>query len=245
MKCKGFFAALLMSVLLMGAMLFPSVTYAEPAPAQPRLLTVTGQGRLEVKPDTATIILGVTQLKPTAAEAYNAMSADLVNITGAVKAMGLKEEQIQTNMFNLQAEYTWTQEKGQVMNGYRATNTLSITTQELEKVASLIQSAMNAGANQLQGVHFSVKDTDKLAQQAMDMAVDDAKAKAGRVAARLGAKVVRVQTVSVQDNGMPFLSRPMADSGSGMAVEAKVAAAPVFGGSTTFSVSVYVTFEIE
>lgn len=241
---KGF-AAVLLSVLLLGATLFPRATYAQSAPSGPiRSLSVTGQGQVELKPDTATISLGVTQLRPTPMEAYSAMSADLVNIAGQVKASGIKEEQIQTGSFSLQPEYTWTQEKGQVLVGYRATTTLSITTQELDKVAALIESAMKAGANQLQGVSFSAKDTDKLAQQALDMAVDDAKAKAERVAGRLGAKVVRVLSVSIQDHSMPIY-RPMPAFIQGAEAKADGAPAPVFGGTTSISVSVYVTFEIE
>lgn len=54
---RGFFAALLAGLLMFSAVLFPSVTYAETT-APTRTLSVTGQGLLEVKPDTATITLG-------------------------------------------------------------------------------------------------------------------------------------------------------------------------------------------
>lgn len=235
--------AILLSLLLIGALLFPTAANAQ-STAPSRTLSVTGQGKVEVKPDTAAITLGVTQLKPTPMEAYTSMSADLVSITGTVKTAGVKDEQIQTSTFSLHPEYNWTQEKGQVLMGYRATTSLTITTQELDRVAALIQSAMTAGANQLQGISFYVKDTEKLAQQALDAAVDDARAKAGRVAARLGAKVVRVNSVSIQDNGMPIM-RPMYDSGMGAMAKAEAAPAPVFGGTTTYGVSVHVTFEIE
>lgn len=242
---KGLMAVLLLSVLLIGALLYPTASAAEtPASNPPRVLSVTGQGRMEVKPDTATITLGVTQLRPTPMEAYEAMSADLAKVAGQVKSAGVKEDQIKTSTFNLQAEYNWTQEKGQVLSGYRATNSISITTQELEKVAALIQSAMSAGANQLQGVSFYVKDTEKLTKEALDLAVDDAKGKAEQVANRLGTKVVRVQSVSIQDNGMPAY-RPMMDANAGMAKAAAMEAAPVFSGTAPYSVSVSVTFELQ
>jgi uncharacterized protein YggE len=242
---RGLFAALL-GVLLLAALLFAPSTYADPAPAspQPRTLSVTGQGRIEVQPDTAVITFGVTQLRPSPMEAYTAMSEDLAKISGTVTSMGIKKEQIKTTAFNLQAEYNWTQEKGQVLTGYRATTSLQVETRELDQVAALIQAAMQSGANQLNGINFTVKDTDKLAQQALDLAVDDAKAKADRVASRLGAKVVRVKSVSIQDSGMPIY-RPMMDGAGSMAAEAKVAPAPVFSGTNTFQVSVTVTFEIQ
>lgn len=241
---RTLFAGLLAAVMLLGAALFPATTtYAETDSTPTRTLSVTGQGRIELKPDTATISLGISQLKESPAEAYAAMSADLTKIAGAVTAMGVKEDQIQTGVFNLNAEYNWTQDKGQVLMGYRATTTLNISTRELDKVASLVQTAVEAGANQLNGINFHVKDTEKLVEQALDMAVDDARAKADQVAGRLDAKVVRVLNVSIQDNGMPIY-RAMTDSVSGMAAE-KAVAAPVYGGTTTFSTSVHVTFEIE
>lgn len=240
---RGRLAAFLASVILFSTALFPSVSYAAEAPA-PRLLNVSGQARIEVKPDTATITVGVTELKPTPAEAYRAMNLSIQQLSAAVKGAGITNEQIKTNIFSLNAEYNWTQDKGQVMVGYRATNSVSITTQDLDKVADLIQLAVESGANQLQGVNFYVKDTEKLLSKALDMAVDDAKAKANQVAGRLGAKVARVHSVSIQDNGMPVI-RPMMEGAGVMADMAKAAPAPVYGGTTNFSATVYVVFEIE
>ncbi|MFZ5825111.1 MAG: SIMPL domain-containing protein [Bacillota bacterium] len=245
---RGLFAALLAGLMLIGALVYPAATYAETQTQTPppRTLNVTGHGKIELKPDTATIILGISQVRKSPAEAYAAMSADLVNISGSVKTMGVKEEEIKTGTFNLQAEYNWTQEKGQELVGYRATTTLNITTQQLDKVAELIQQAVEAGANQLNGIQFYVKNTDALVEQALDMAVDDARAKADRVAGRLGAKVVRVLSISIQDNGVPTFTRSMSDGGyAGEAAKAMGAPAPVFGGTTTFTSTVYVTFEIQ
>ncbi|MFZ5817343.1 MAG: SIMPL domain-containing protein [Bacillota bacterium] len=243
---RGVLAALLAALMLMGALMFPSDSRAETGSTSTptRTLSVSGQGRLEVKPDTATISLGITHVMPTPKEAYNAMSAELQKISGTVKAAGVKEEQIETGVFSLHPEYKWTQEKGQELVGYRATTSLNITTQQLDKVAELFQLAVEAGANQVNGVSFSVKDTDALMQQALDLAVDDAKAKAERVANRLGAAVVRVQSISIHDNGVPIFSRSMADGMAGMA-KAEMAPAPVFGGTSSFSVSVSVVFEIQ
>ncbi len=236
----------LLAALLLVTALFPSPSNAEASTtgSEPsRTISVTGQGRLTVKPDTATITFGVSEVKPTPSEAYTALSASLNKIAPAIKSMGLKDEQIQTSMFNLNAEYNWTQDKGQQLVGYRSTTTLTITTQNLDQVAGLIQTAVEAGANQLNGVSFSVKDTDKLLEQALDMAVDDAKAKAERVASRLGAQVVRVMTINVMDNGTPmYVDRAMDEA---KAMMAGAAPAPVFSGESSFSASVSVVFEIQ
>jgi len=248
MKKRLALIPLLLAALLVVGGLFPSPSNAEAATQsteESRTISVTGQGRLTVKPDTATLSFGVTELKASPSEAYAALSASLNKISPAVKSMGLKDEQIQTSLFNLSAEYTWTQDKGQQLVGYRATTTLTVTTQDLDKVAALIQAAVDAGANQLNGLSFSVKDTDKLLESALDLAVDDAKAKAERVANRLGAKVVRVMSISVMDNGTPmYTNRGSKDLAYGEAMPA-AAPAPVFSGESTFTASVSVVFEIQ
>lgn len=242
---QSLIAVLLTGLLACGSLFFPAVAAASETTSAPvRTLSVTGQGRLDVMPDTATVTLGVSQLAKTPGEAYAAMSHDLISIADAVKATGVKEDQIKTGLFNLYAEYNWTQAEGQILKGYRATTSLKITTQDLTKVASLVQTAVTAGANQLEGISFYVKDSEALLEQVLDMAVDDAKAKADRVARRLGAKVVRVNSVSIQDQGVPMVVQPEMTTGSKAAADG-AAPAPVFGGTSSFSASVSVTFEIE
>lgn len=242
---RGLFAAVLIGLLVFGIAVSssPSTSLAAEADPSERTLSVTGQGRLDVSPDTAVITLGVSELNASPSEAYSALNTSITKISEVVLAQGVKKEQIQTSLFNLNAEYNWTQDKGQVFSGYRATNTLSITTQDLGQVASLIQVAVDAGANQLNGISFSVKESDKLLEQALDLAVDDAKAKAERVAGRMGAKVARVQTISIQDQGIPIYRNAKADMS--VAAEGAAAPMPVFSGTNSFTASVHVVFELQ
>jgi len=113
----------------------------------------------------------------------------------------------------------------------------------LDKVAELIQAAVQAGANDLRGVTFQVKNADKLLEDALKLAVADAKAKAQLVADELGARVVRVHSVSVQDQGASVVKARAGLNMDGVAAEA--APVPVFAGTSTFSATVSVTFELQ
>lgn len=242
---RGLIAALLAGLLVIGVASFmpgPAQVQGAETEASERTLTVTGRGHLEVKPDTAVVSLGVSELRQSPMEAYNALNASITKIADALKAMGIKEDQIQTSVFSLNAEYDWTQDGGRRMVGYRATNTLSITTQELDKVANLIQAAVEAGANDLNGVSFSVKNSDKLLEEALKLAVSDAKAKANLVAGELGAKVLQVKSVSIQDQGTSLVKANREMAMDGLAAAAPV---PVYSGTTNFSATVSVTFELQ
>lgn len=243
---NGLFTILLAGLLVLGLAAFSSqgaqVHAAEDDAV--RTLSVTGRGQLEVKPDTAVITVGVTEVKPTPIEAYNALSESINKVAEAVMARGVKEGDLQTSVFQLTPEYNWTQERGQELVGYRATNTLSITTQDLDDVAGLIQAAVEAGANDLRGISFSVKDSAKLLEEALKLAVADARAKGELVAAEFGARIARVQSVSVQDQGSSMVrveaEAPMALDGA-----FKAAPVPVYSGTTTFTATVSVTFELQ
>lgn len=248
MKLRGgLFSVILAGLLVLGLAAFapqaaPVHAAEDDSPA--RTLSVVGRGQLEVKPDTAVITLGVSEVKPTPNEAYNALSESINKVAEAVKAMGVKEDDIQTSVFHLSPEYNWTQDRGQELVGYRATNTLSITTQDLDKVPELIQKAVEAGVNDLRGINFSVKNSDKLLEEALKLAVADAKAKAELVAGEFGAKVARVQSVSVQDQGSSLV-RVRAEAEMAMDGMAAAAPVPVYSGTSTFTATVSVTFELQ
>jgi uncharacterized protein len=246
-KRLGIVAMLLVGAFALAATVFqPKTTLAEtPAPIQ-RTLDVSGTGTLTVKYDTAEITLGVSELKPASGEAFAAMSTSMDKVVNALKAKGVKDLDLKTGTLQLNAEYDWTKEGQQQLRGFRATNTLHIRTKQLDKVADLVQVAVEAGANQLQGVRFLVEDTDKLLNDALDLAVDDAKAKAERVASRLGTKVVGVYRISVNDGGRGPVMYDAYRAEAGYAKPMAAApAAPVFSGTSEYTATVSVTFELQ
>lgn len=213
---------------------------ATPA-ATPRTLEVTGRGTVNVTPDTAVISVGTSMLENTPSEAYAAASKAMNKMAAALKAMGVDEKDIKTTQLNLNAEYNWTQERGQQLKGYRAFSTLTVSTQKLDQVGALVDAAIAAGANQLNSINFTVKDPQKLLEQAMDAAVDNAMEKANRVAARMNTTVVSVLKVMVMDGSGTVVYSEAARAGKGGAADAM----PIFSGSSDYTATVSATFEIK
>jgi uncharacterized protein YggE len=243
MRKYGWISLILVGMLAVGGMLFqPFVSHADnPSAEAKRTLDVIGQATMVVKYDTATLSFGVSELHPTAVEAYQAMGKQMNAVVEALKSKGIKEEQLKTGTLSLQPEYEWLKEDGQKLRGFRATNSLSVETQELDQVAELMQIAVEAGANQVNGVSFSVKNKERLVQSALDLAVDNAKEKAERVAKRLGTQVAGVYSVQVHDQSGSPVRYEMARKT--MAADS-ASSAPVFQGDGELSVSISVTFEL-
>lgn len=237
----------ILSVILLAlAAVGAGVGLAQDPAAKPetqRTLDVTGRGTVKVSPDTAIITVGVNHLADTASEAFRQTSATANQLAETLKKFGVKAEEIRTSELSLYPEYNWTQDKGQVLKGFRSSTSLTVTTQDLEGVGILVQTMVANGANSLQSIRFTVKDTEKLIQQAMDQAVDNAMSKASRVADRLGTQVIGVLRVSVMDNG-GYVERvaPMYEAKSAMGADA---AMPVFGGTSEVTVTVSATFEVK
>lgn len=217
-----------------------SLRAAEVPAEQPRTLSVQGRAIIEAPPDAARVSFGVNQLAPTAAEAYGKVADDANRILTALKGKGVAEKDIQTSGLSLQAEYQYDKGGVQHLRGYRASNNVTVTTRAMDGIGGLIDAAVAAGANNVQGIQFFVYDTEALVRGALDRAVDDAREKADRVAARLGSAITGVQRVHVTDEG-GSVPPPMAMAEGGFAREA-AAPMPVMAGTSRLQVSVSVEF---
>jgi len=214
-----------------------------PGSATVRTIEVVGRGSITVKPDTAVITIGVTALSDSPTESYKEVGRILAKVTTALKGMGIKDDDLATAGLHMGAEYEWLQEGGQKLKGYRTTTSLTITTKQLDAVAAIIETTVDAGANQLQGIRFTVKNTNALVEQATNLAADDATAKASQVANRMGSAVVRVMKITVMDNGgssIPYYGPEMMMKGM-----APMDAIQVYGGESVVTVSIAASFEIK
>jgi uncharacterized protein YggE len=123
------------------------------------------------------------------------------------------------------------------ISGYTARNMVEVTTADLPSVGALIDTAMQAGANNIQRLEFSLKDRRAARAQALREATAAARADAETIASALGVKIVRV--LSAQEGGEPPV-RPMM---MGMARMEAAPATPIEPG--TLEVRATVTLQVE
>lgn len=146
-----------------------------------RYISVTGTGSVQVNPDMATIQIGVTSSAKTSAEAQKTNTNTTKKVLQAIQALGVKEEDIKTQYLNVYPVYDYEKNATQVQ-GYSVNNQLSITVQDVSKTGTIVNAAMTAGANNLNGVSYDVKDRTKYYDQAVEKAMSSAKSKATAIA---------------------------------------------------------------
>jgi uncharacterized protein len=163
----------------------------------PRSITVVGEGSVKIKPDVARANLGVETQSETVKGATSEATATIDKVVAALKAQGIAETDIQTSGYSL-----WTdRSSGPAGQGaekitYRANNNVTIVIRDLGKVGTILDAAVNAGANAIQGISFGLDDPRKLASQAREKATADALAKAKELAQLNGVEVGDVVSVS-------------------------------------------------
>ena len=184
------------------------VSTASPAPAamarEERLtvpnshsVTVVGEGTVSIQPDIATASIGVEVVRPTVREASAAAEAIMQEVQAALLSQNLDESDIQTRHFSIFAERFG---PGGLLDEdevrYRVSNTVFITIQDLESIGDVLDAAIDAGANNIYGVDFSLADPASVESEARARAVEDAFDKAEELAELIGVDVGEVMGIS-------------------------------------------------
>ncbi len=211
-----------------------------PALAQvipPAAISVTGEATVSVPPDLAEIGGGVTSEAKTAREASEANNAAMGKVLQALKGAGIEEKDIQTARLSLQPQSAPNRSGPSAIAGYRASNRVTIRVRDVTKVASVIDTLVGAGANEIGGINFVVSQASKLLDEARERAVADARRKAEIYAKAAGVTLGAPLSISEEGNSAPAPYRRMA---AGMA-----ASAPVAQGEETLQVTVSVSWAIK
>ena len=220
---------------------------ATPAPPSMAIgvptVSVSGHGSVNVPPDTASVSIGVDVIKPTLGEAQEQATTQATAVIGALKEAGIAEEDIQTDYFsvNILRDYSENADPTQI-TGFEIVNQLRVTVRDTDQLGELLDAAVNAGANSINGVTFYVDDQTEASSDARVEAVEDARTKAEELAAAAGMTLGPV--VAISEGTSPLVS-PVYDMARGGGMGAGQAAVPVEPGSTTVAVDVTMTFELQ
>jgi uncharacterized protein YggE len=225
--------ALLVPVALAGVWLWGQVT--SPVVAQTsdattvhdptRTITVVGQGKVSVEPDIAQVSVGVETSAETVGEAVQANQTQMEAILAALEGLGLAEKDIQTMNYSIQLDRypePMPRVEGSAEDAkplYRVSNMVMVTIRDLDRVGDVLDSVIEAGANNIWGVSFGLDDPEAARADARANAVADALARAEALAELSGVEVGPVMAVSEVVGGgvspMPAAMVERAASGAG------------------------------
>ena len=226
----------LIILIFIFAMVAPA--YAQ-SPAQPDTITVTGSGTAFGSPEIATVQIGVETFDTSITNAFAGNNETINAVINALIEQGIAREDIRTSNLGIYQDRSMMMpgQEGQV--SYIVSNQVNVTVRDISNIANVIDTAVSNGANSIYGLDFRFSNPMALESTARSNAVEDARARAGELAALIGGELDEVvSVVEVTGGYSPF------DGGRVMQEGIGGSGAVVEPGQLSVAIQVQVTFSI-
>lgn len=208
-----------------------------------RTISVSGEGRVSARPDVAIVRVGVETEADTATAALDENSVRMSGVISATLDAGVSRDDVQTEGLSLRPIYQRPdrepdgEEGPPELVGYRASNIVAVTVRDLDELGTLLDAAVEAGGNTIQGIRFEISDNDALRSAAREAAMNDAIAKAEQLTDLAGAELGEVLTIEEAGGDAPSPVRLEAEAAQDVAV-------PISPGQQEIAVRLRVTWRI-
>jgi uncharacterized protein YggE len=204
---------------------------------------VSGEGKVTVTPDIATLSLGIETQAATVAEAQAQAATAMSAVMAALADNGVADKDIQTQYFSIYQVTRWDDNKNEeIVIGYRVTNMVTAKIRDVEKAGPVIDAVAAAGGDytRINNISFSVDDPTPYYEQARQKAMTDAKAKAEQLADLAGVSLGKPTYISEGSVTPPVIYRD-----AGMVVPSTApTTTPVSPGEIELTLDIQVAYAI-
>ena len=236
---------LLAAALLLGAAAIPAAALAQQSTINQTItgtrLDVTATGDVTRVPDLAVITAGVVSRAATASGAMQQTASRMARVRDALRKAGIADRDIQTSNVSLSPEYVYANNEPPKLNGYSASNQLTVRFHDIASTGKILDALVAEGANQINGPNLTIEHPEAALDEARSKAIATGRARADLYARSLGLRVVRV--VSVSESGGYSPPPPMPPMV--MAARAEKDQTFIDPGEQKLQVSVSMTFELQ
>jgi len=208
--------------VLMVASMLASAGVSTAADVPLRSVSVTGSGEVKAQPDMAYVTLGVEARRPTLAEARTEVNATVERVLALTRELKIEPKFVDSTRLQVQPDYRWDEKSSsQVLLGYVVSRQVDVELHDLDRLGTLLEKSVSAGANQVGGARLDSSRRKELERAALTQAVDDARLNADALARAAGARLGPVQSLSTTgtmpvpmyaERAMSVAAAPMADA---------------------------------
>ncbi|MBG0784683.1 MAG: SIMPL domain-containing protein [Anaerolineaceae bacterium] len=229
-----------LSVLVLGLLSACAYNATAPAATNTRSMNVSGSGQVTLVPDLASISIGVRTEADDVTDALSG-NTDKANAISTVLAnYGVASEDIKTSNFNVYPSDRYDPMTGEIISHYFVVeNTVIVIVRDLSKLGEILSATVNAGANSIYGISFDVEDRESAINQARELAIQDAKAKAQAIADAAGVDLGNLLSINVYSTNSPVTYY---DSKGGAYSASSI---PVSAGTLTVTIECSLTYELK
>jgi hypothetical protein len=195
------------------------------------------------KPDVVFVRVGVQVTAATAVEAMRQNAVAMDKLIKAVKARGVKDEQIQTTGISLSPQYDYSNRvDGQPPRfvGYQVSNNVRVESSKVDDIGPMLDALVAAGGNNIDGPNFSVKDSEAKLASVRGKAMQKAQAKAQDYARLAGYR--SVELISISEGGFSGPQPVMLERA--MAADSAAKATPIEPGRVSNVLNLSVSYRL-
>lgn len=237
-------AALTIAGVLAISACTPTTTVSSGVVQPTPTVNVSATGSAEAVPDAAKAAITVEVTNPTSAQTAQADAAAATQkVLDALKAAAIDPKDIATQSLQVQPTYNYTNDGGQQLTGYRASQSIQVTLRDLTKAGATLDSVVSAGGNAVRIDSLSPYVTDPTVAQsaARAQAVAMAQKQAEQYAKLLGFSLGPVANVTESTSNVAPPPIAYADAAAAPAGKQPT---PIEPGTQTVEVSLSIAWEI-
>ncbi|MGM0378449.1 MAG: SIMPL domain-containing protein [Bacillota bacterium] len=202
-------------------------------------LEVNGNATIEVKPDVAYINIGVRSEDKNSLKAQENNKEKMNKIIKELKDFGLTDQDMETNYYSINKRYNYLKDNKKETY-YVVSNQLKLTITDLDTIGKLIDLSTKAGANDINSIRYDLKNDKKHYNEALKLAMDDAKTKATAILENIDAEVTKPVKIIEHSNNQGIYRDNTADY---MAKEATSQSTPIKENNISIKARLKVIYE--
>jgi len=206
-------------------------------------ITVSGTGKISIKPDLAVVSISVVSQSKLVVEAQADNTEKMNNITSFLKdELKILDKDIKTTGYNIYPEYNYTKDGVRYFIGYKITQTLGVKIRDLAKVGDVLGGATELGANEINSLTFTIEDLEKAKVDARKLAIENAKEKAKTLSSQIGVGLGKI--ISFNEDYYNTVPTPMYSTKEAYGLGGSGSVPDVQTGENEVSVNVSLTYEL-
>lgn len=169
-----------------------------------REMTVTGNGEIIAQPDYVQIQIEVRTEGKDVSLAQQENARIMNRVIESLLALNIPREAIQTAAYTISPNYDYIEGR-QVFRGYEVQNAITVKITDISQAGTVIDTAIQNGANHVSAIQFKIEDSDAYYQKALNLALINAIAKAKSMAEtmRVPLQPIPIRIVEESQNSTP------------------------------------------
>lgn len=202
-------------LIILGIFLMVMISHTLDTATNTNTVSFNGEGKVFAKPDISKISFSILTEAKTSKAAQDSNSEKSKKVVDFLKSQGIQDKDIKTSGYNVYPQYSNSirpcsvqagsgttgmmapqpypcTDNQQQISGYQVNQSFEVKVRDLDKVSTLLDGLVTAGANQVNNLGFTIDNIEAVKDQARELAIKDVKEKADTLKKQVGIRLGKI-----------------------------------------------------